>query len=143
MEKPKIYAAGNEDISGEFNISYYVIEKDDTFLDWLGKMLVDVLGIETGTKEATFIAKEEEDDEGSVIKRDIYKKNITKMIDVHEHYGIAGNRVDVFYGESRIFLTLRKSREVRKKFAQFIIQTKDWIDVKEVKEIPDYLTKKD
>jgi hypothetical protein len=31
--KPKIYATGNETLKGEFNISHYIFEKDNSFLD--------------------------------------------------------------------------------------------------------------
>ncbi len=60
------------------------------------------------------------------------------MIDVHEKYTNKNNRVDIFYGKDRIYVTLRKSREIRKRFAEFVLKTKDWIEIKEIPEIPIY-----
>jgi len=45
---------------GEFNISYYIFEKDNTFLDWLGKLLTEVFEIQDGEKLAEFIIKRKE-----------------------------------------------------------------------------------
>ena len=55
--KPKIYATANETIKGEFNVSYYIIEKDKKFLDWLGELLVEVFEIENGESQAKLIIK--------------------------------------------------------------------------------------
>ena len=146
MTKPKIYASENENISGENNISYYVFEKDNSFLDWLSKLLEEVLEIEGGEQEAKFVIREEEDEKG-YIRENIYLKEIDKMIDLHEKYTNTGyknkgNRVDVFYGKDRVYVTLRKSKEARKKFADFVLKTKDWIKAREVKELPIYVGKK-
>ena len=61
------------------------------------------------------------------------------MTDLHEKYENKGQRVDVFYGKNRVYLTLRKSREIRKKFSDFVKRTKEWVKVKEVQEIPVYV----
>lgn len=133
--EPIIYATGNQTIKGEFNVSYYIVEKDKSFLDWLGKLLVEVLGIEDGQHKAKFIVTSEGYDE-----EEIYAKEIEKMIDLHEHYSNSGyrskeenksDRVDIFYGKDRVFITFRKTREGREKFAQFLKKTRDWIEVKE------------
>ena len=146
MTKPRIYAAENENIRGENNVSYYVFEKDNSFLDWLSKLLEEVLEIEGGEQEAKFVIREEEDEKG-YIRKNIYLKEIDKMIDLHEKYTNTsyknkGNRVDVFYGKDRVYVTLRKSKEARKKFADFVLKTKDWIKAREVKELPIYVGKK-
>lgn len=140
--KPKIYATGNETLKGEFNISYYIFEKDNSFLDWLSKLLTQVFEIRNGEQQAKFIIKRKDTEEDNLVKDEIYIKEISKMIDLHEKYENKGQRVDVFYGQNRIYVTLRKSREIRKKFAHFVKKTKDWIEVKEVQEMPIYVKKK-
>ncbi len=133
--KPKIYATGNETIKGEHNISYYIFEKDDSFLEWLGKLLVDVFEIENGEKQAKFIMGISEDEGEEVYN----KKLLNEMIDVHEKYGEKEDRIDIFYGKNRVYVTLKKSKEIRKKFTDFVKKTKDWIKVKEVRRIPVYV----
>ena len=141
MGKPTIYASGNETIKGEFSISYYIIEKDKKFLDWLGKFLEKILEIKEGDNKAKFIFKTEYDENEKPIKDLLYAKEINKMIDFHEHYEDKESRIDIFYGKNRIYLTVRTSREKREKTGDFIIETKDWIKVKEVPEIPEYVNK--
>jgi hypothetical protein len=130
MEKPKIYATGNENLSGNFNVSYYIIEKEEKFLDWLGELLVTVLDIEDGNRRAKFLVKRNDDDGEP---EEIIPKKIAEMIDEHEHYENKKERIDIFYGSTRVYMTLRKSKELRKKFADFVLKTKDWIKVEEIK----------
>ncbi|MBS3089468.1 hypothetical protein J4461_01135 [Candidatus Pacearchaeota archaeon] len=110
MTKPKIYATGNENLSGDFNISYYIIEKDDNFLEWLGTLLKEVLIINDGENQAKFIVKETNDEHENPTGKEIYLKDIRKMIDLHEHYGNKGDGVDLFYGKDRVYVTFRKSK---------------------------------
>lgn len=140
MDKPKIYATGNENLNGDFNVSYYIVEKDKTFLEWLGELLEDVLGIEGGKNKAKFVYKIDNDNDEE--KTEIYSKEIEKMVDVHEKYLINNDRVDLFYGQGRVYLTFRKSRETRQKFARFLSKTKEWIEVKEVQKLPVYAGKR-
>ena len=135
---PKIYATGNEKVSGVFNISYYIIEKDNKFLEWLGRLLLEVFEIQGGKQHAKFIVKDLEDDKGLRIGKEVYAKEIRKMTDVHEHYENKGDRVDVFYGDKRVYLTLRKAEETRKKFARFVTKTREWIVIQEVPVLPVY-----
>lgn len=134
MTKPKIYATGNEFLKGEFNISYYIVEKNEKFLNWLGELLEEVFEIKNGKNAARIVEKE-----GENFERIIYLKQIDKMIDLHEHYENHGERVDVFYGKDRVYLTLRKSEEVRNHFAKFIRKTRSWIEVSETAHIPAHL----
>ena len=55
-----------------------------------------------------------------MIEDEIYIKEINKMIDVHEHYENKGERIDVFYGSKRVYVTLRKSNEIRKTYHALI-----------------------
>jgi len=59
---------------GEFNISYYIFEKDNTFLDWLGKLLTEVFEIQDGEKLAEFIIKRKDTDEEDWIEVKEVKK---------------------------------------------------------------------
>lgn len=140
MDNPKIFATGNENLSGDFNISYYIIEKEEKFFDWLDKLLS--IALKSEKKESSkYIHRNIEDDQGSVIGEEVYLKNISKMIDVHEHYGNT-NRIDLYYGKDRVFMTFRKSKEIRREITEFISKTKDWINVKETKELPVYAGEK-
>lgn len=127
---PKIYSTGNETINGEFNISYYIMEKSSDFLDWLGQLLTDVLNIENGRNLAKFYIIEKDSEQG--YEEELIAKKIDKMIDLHEHYeSNLKDRIDLFYGKNRAYITFRKSRETRKKLATFIQNTKEWIKLEE------------
>lgn len=141
MKKAKIYATGNERITGDFNLSYYIFEKDESFLDWLGLLLEDVMEIENGRDQAKLIIQDAEREKGGFIEQTVYAKEIKKMIDVHESYQNKRNQVDIFYGKDRVYLTFRKSRETRLKFTKFLRKTKDWIVISEVQKIPVYAQK--
>ena len=134
-KKAKIYATGNETIEGRFNISYYVLEKDSNFLDWLGKLLVEVFEIENGENIAKFIQIEDDEE----CEQITHIKDITKMIDVREAYSNKmGDRVDLFYGLKRIYVTLRKSHDIKKKLASFMMKSREWIKVEKTKQFPVY-----
>ena len=140
--KSKIYATANENLKGNFNISYYIMEKDDSFLDWLFKLLTNVIELSAGEADkAKFIRIAKEDKEGNIIGEDVYKKNVEKMVDLHEKYENKNERIDLFYGKKRVYLTLRCSKKIRKKFADFIAKTKNWIKKEEIKEFQPYLKK--
>jgi hypothetical protein len=132
MSKPKIYATGNENIPKDSNVSYYIIEKDEKFLIWLERLLREILELDDSHNTAKFV----EDNYEKII----YTKDIKNMTDIHEKYENKGDRVDVFYGKNRVYMTFRKSKETRKKFARFVYKTKSWIQVKKAdrKQIPVY-----
>jgi hypothetical protein len=135
-KKSKIYATGNETLEGKFNLSYYVLEKNSKFLDWLGKLLIEVLEIENGENIARFIQKEDEEE----CKQIVYIKDINKMVDVRETYANKkGDRVDLFYGLKRVYVTLRKSFDVKDRFAWFMIKSREWIKIEETEKVPVYL----
>lgn len=137
MKKPTIYATGNENVKGDYNVSYYIVEKDDSFLDWLERLLIEVLGINPADVNVKFIFKEINGEDGFPIGQEVYAKEIKKMVDVHEKYGDKEDRVDLFYGKDRVYVTFRKSRETREKFGKFVRKTKDWVNI-EKKELPFY-----
>lgn len=139
MTKPFIYATGNETITGENNISYYILEKDEKFLLWLQQLLHEVFG--GGETNATTILVSSDDEQGNFTE-ERYKKDLDKMVDVHEKFINKGDRMDVFYGSKRVYVTLRQSKDIREKLARFIKRTRDWIKIKEVQKVPFYAGKK-
>ena len=93
--------------------------------------MTEVLDISDGRNRAKFIAgyKDSKEDE------EVYTlKDINNLIDFHEHYENTFDRIDLFYGKERVYITFRKSRETRRKFAKFILKTKEWVKIKRVKE---------
>jgi hypothetical protein len=138
--KAKIYATGNENIKNA-NISYYVLEKDKYFLDWLSKLLRNILDLDS--EKAKFILIPGDTNKSNSQDK-IYEKEVKKMIDIHEKYGEGNERADIFYGKNKVFLTIRTSKDKRKKLSDFIRKTKSWVNIKKTKKVPDYakLTKK-
>ena len=136
MIKSKIFASSNETIKGEFNISYYIVEKDPGFLKWLGRLLEEVMDIGHAESKVEFVHQSVYDDNDEFIREDVYQKNIKKMIDVHESYENGGERIDLFYGHERVFIMFRKSRGARERLGSFLVKTKDWIKAKEVTRLP-------
>ena len=145
MEKSKIFAEGNLNLPPGCNVSYYIVEKDKNFLRWLDKLLVEVLDFNLGEESASVVVKNVEDKDGVIVGREVYGNEIDKMIDLHEKYEDRGNsnRVDVFYGKSRVFLTLIKSKYAREKMGKFLLETREWVKVEEVpaKKMPGYVGK--
>jgi hypothetical protein len=125
MNKLTIYATGNERVTGDYNVSYYIVEKSDLFFDFLGRLLNEVVGMDDGSKKAHFFIKLIDSEE------ELTKKDINKLTDAHEKYESKGNRVDVFYGKERVFITFRKSREAREKFSEFVKKNAEWIKVEQ------------
>lgn len=129
MEKPKIYAVGNRNVKSPANVSYYIIEKNDKFLDWFSRLVINILEIKEGSKKVKFIL----DENGEIVR----EKDISKMVDLHEHYESPPNRVDVFYGVNRVYITFYKSEEKRKKIGEYIEKSRDWIKVEEMQKLPE------
>ena len=127
MDRLIIYATGNERITGDYNVSHYVIEKNKKFLMWLGALLEEILEIKDGMHKAMYLDRTRDD--GPI---EIIQKRISKMKDLHEKYINKGERVDVFYGDKRVYITFRKSREVREKFANFVQKHSDWVKIEEI-----------
>ena len=57
MITPKIYATGNRNLSEEVNVSYYIVEKDANFLDWLEKLVKEVLEIKDERHSVKYVYK--------------------------------------------------------------------------------------
>ena len=128
MNLHKIYSVGNQNLSGEYSYSYCVLEKDKKFLDWLGELLLQVLKLDYGKNNAKYVTIEPYCE--NKFEEETYLKEIKKMVDIHEVYlNKLGDRIDLFYGNKKVYLTLRSSKEVRKAFGKFVDKTRKGIKI--------------
>ena len=102
MEKIRIYGLGNE---GEFN--YYILEKRKGFFEIFYKLFDEVFNVEM------IDYKELQDKKGKWIQK---KRNIEDYKDVHESVNRSSPRIDIFYGNKKIFLTIVCPLKLREKF---------------------------
>lgn len=102
MTKIKLYSIGNGE---EFN--FYIFDKKQKVAEYLSMILSRVS--EVDWEFDSTINKNE---------KLIHKKvNIEKYKDYHETIGFTDNfRVDVFYGDKKMFITINCSEEDRLKF---------------------------
>lgn len=133
MKKGKIYATGNDNF-GDGNVSYYVFEKDKYFFDWLNEALSKISESKP-VSNPKFVFRENEENE------EVFEKVIEKMIDVHEKYSGKDFRIDIFYGNKRIYFTLKGSKNIRRDLASFVSKSRDWISSPQIKNEPSYLKK--
>ena len=92
----------------------------------------EVLEIENGKQRAKVNIIEDYNENPPIEK--IIIKDIHKMTDLHEVYDSENrDRIDLFYGKKRIYMTFRKCRKVRKEFSKFLIKTTNWVKVKPLK----------
>jgi len=95
MTKIKLYAIGNEE-----NFNYYIFDKKQKVAESLSMILHKVLGVylEFNNPENT------------------KKVNIEKYKDYHERDRAGKIRVDIFYGDKKMFVTINCSEEDRLRF---------------------------
>lgn len=111
-KKFMLYGIGNE---GKFN--HYTFEKTEKAKNVLRQIFDNALGVNWSN------AKEVENEDGSY---EMVKIDITKNIDFHEVLRVKNNpvvgspRVDVFYGDKRMFITIHCSLEKRKEIHEVI-----------------------
>jgi hypothetical protein len=104
MKKIKLYAIGND---GKYN--YYIFDKKQEVVEVLSKVLSKVFSadikiyFEYHDKKEKWISK---------------KRNFEKIKDIHETIFSPNedNRIDVFYGDKKIFVTILCSSKLREKF---------------------------
>jgi len=108
MKKIKLYGVGND---GEFN--YYIFDKTKKIHKILDEIFRKSLGIEWPLIKERY---------GNNDKLIIDKINIEKYNDSHEKIGRLSNkrknpdnRVDIFYGDKKIFVVIHCSQKERKK----------------------------
>ena len=113
MNKIKIYALGN---SGNF--SYLIVNKNKDFFRWLALLLKDSIDY-----PGMVDCKEVQTGKG---KYKIVKKNLNDYIDSHEIYedSRSHTRIDVFYGQKKIFIAVHTSLKFRDKFMSFLKKSK-------------------
>jgi len=103
MKKIKLHGIGNRN-----KYNYYIFDKKNEAVSILSKTIYET------TKLVWNLYIEKEDKKGNWVDRKI---NFDKRKEGHE--GISGTnkeRMDIFYGNKKIFLTLYCSLTIRKKF---------------------------
>lgn len=113
MKKPKLLSIGND---GPFN--YIIISKEDDFFDWLIELLDYYIKKDSSLKyEIKYM-----DNEMPV------EKNIKAIEDHHETFRLKSLRIDIFYGDKKIFITFitnSKNRAIiNNKLAKIITELK-------------------
>ena len=101
-EKIKLYAIEND---GSFN--RYEFDKKQEVADKIVKLFKDIFGIYWNFYEEYQTKKG---------KWNTRKTNIEKIKDSHESLRDGGSRIDVFYGDKSMFITIICSQENRLKF---------------------------
>jgi len=104
MKKIKLYGIGNWN-----NFNYYIFDKKQEIIELLAKTFCEVfnLGLSLGD--------EYKDKNGRWYYRKI---SFEKMKDKHESIGLTSNKnkIDIFFGEKKIFVTIICSAKLRQKF---------------------------
>jgi hypothetical protein len=122
MNKPTIHATWNINLPQNSNASYYVIEKSPKFLEWLKKIVCDILEYHSVENQVTHYIKTKYDKNDQPIGEKTIIKNINKMTDLHEKYEGEKGRADVFYGKTKVFLTITLSKRIRKNLTNFLLK---------------------
>ena len=105
MKKIKIYAIDND---GNFN--YYIFDKKKEIHKILDKLFDKIFCIRWYLIEGRF---------GDMDVRELIKINIKKNKDFHQRLVNAkekNSRIDIFYGDKRIFIIIHCSVELKDKF---------------------------
>ena len=99
MTKIKLYSIGNEG-----NFSYYIFDKKQEVLDVLNKIFLIDFNLKLGLTHWSYSDERK-------------KINIEKYIDIHETIcSNGGIRIDVFYGDKKMFITINCSEEDKLRF---------------------------
>ncbi len=105
MKKIKFYGIGNE---GNFN--YYTFDRSEKTKGVLTKILKSALNVEWTSQEWK--------------KHELIKKDFLSLKDKHELIGSReGARIDVFYGEKRMFLVVHCSQTQRASFNSKLLKS--------------------
>ena len=106
LEMKKIRLNG---IANSENFNYYIFEKTENLLESLSKVFKEVLGVD-------FILSYEQQDNNGNWK--IKTTNVFKEKDSHDAVSrsIGKPRIDIFYGDKKVFLTIVCSNKERLKF---------------------------
>jgi len=109
----KLYSIGND---GNFN--YYIFDKRQNVMESLSKIFFSIL------KLGWDLYEEYEDENGKWIHKKRYIKNYK---DFHERINKIGfeNRIDIFYGDKKMFITLHCSNNLRLKFNEELFKLFD------------------
>lgn len=110
MKKIKLYAIGNEN-----KLNYYIIDKKQKSIENIARLFSEIF------KLYLDFHKEYEDTNGVWRSRKI---NLEKIKDKHKSISnySNNNRIDIFFGEKRAFITISCSQTLRKKFNEELIK---------------------
>jgi len=105
MKKIKLYGIGNQE---DFN--YYILDKKQEVAEKIAEILKQVLNL-----DLKFVKEYKNKKLGVWIFKKI---NIEKNKDIHNSVNKMGHneRIDIFYGDKKMFITLYCSKEKRLKF---------------------------
>jgi hypothetical protein len=94
-KKITLHAIGNDE-----NFNYYIFDKKQNVMELLSKILWKIFGIDPLSED-------------SISKKKI---NIEKFTDIHFSDSSNKGRLDIFYGNKKMFLSLHCSEKLRLKF---------------------------
>ena len=104
MKKIKLHGIGNQD-----NFNYYAFDKKNEVLEILGKLFAKIFDLHINFFDG------DEDKKGNWKER---KRNFEKLKDVHDSITDfeENERIDIFYGDKKIFVGINCSQKLRLKF---------------------------
>ena len=102
MKKIKLHAIGND---GDFN--YYIFDKKNEVIIILNKLFNKIF------KSGLQFYIDYENKKGNWSEKE---RNFEKERDSHESVGLINKRIDVFYGDKKIFVAINCSEKLRLKF---------------------------
>ena len=102
MKKIKLYGVGNEE---DFN--YYEFDKMQRVAEKIATIVKKIFNINWEFYEGY------ENKKGDWINKKI---NIEKFKDLHDNFGGKNSRIDIFYGDKKMFIIIHCSKKDRLKF---------------------------
>ena len=112
MIKLPLYGIGTE---GDF--TYLLVKKHPQILQWLAILLEDVFGI----PKAHVMIQDEDPDHG------IVERTTKELVDLHDSFHAEKSRIDVFYGNEKVFITVICSAELRPAFLSKVQECTIWM----------------
>lgn len=108
MKKINLYALGNQE-----NFNYYIFDKKNEVIVLLGKIFADIFGFYLVFNEEYLNKKR---------KWEYREINFEKLRDYHNAVSESGKnkRVDIFYGDKKIFVTICCPQKLRLKFNEHL-----------------------
>lgn len=102
MKKIKLHAIGNDE-----NFNYYIFDKKNEVIVVLNKLFNKIF------KSGLQSYIDYEDKKGNWSKK---KRNFEEEKESHESVGLINRRIDIFYGDKKIFIAIHCQQKLRLKF---------------------------